>query len=171
MHVIEVLSECLSACSVKWTDEKKEFKDTILHILPHRNTKDRDAIREDYQQKYNSVRLFECFFMFGGTNQITLKIWFINLMWYFSPKDLAKDVSHKLKQQQPAFKHAMTALAMSPAQYDAQTLHDAMKGLGTDESKLDEILITRNKQVGSHFIPVRAAFYQQSYSLKMLLYI
>jgi hypothetical protein len=49
---------------------------------------------------------------------------------------------------QPApLKHAMAALVMSPAQYDAQTLRDAIKGPGTNEKKLNEILITRNKQV------------------------
>lgn len=52
---------------------------------------------------------------------------------------------------QPApLKHAMAALTMSPAQYDAQTLRDAIKGPGTNEKKLNEILITRDKQV-THF--------------------
>lgn len=41
----------------------------------------------------------------------------------------------------------MASLLLSPAQYDAQTLRDAIKGPGTNEKKLDEILITRNKQV------------------------
>jgi hypothetical protein len=49
---------------------------------------------------------------------------------------------------QPApLKHAMAALIMSPHQYDAMTLRDAIKGPGTNEKKLNEILATRSKQV------------------------
>jgi hypothetical protein len=44
----------------------------------------------------------------------------------------------------------MAALIMSPAQYDAMNLRDAIKGPGINEKKLNEILICRKKQVFSH---------------------
>lgn len=37
------------------SDEKKEFKDTLLNILPHRTAAQREAIREEYRDKFDSV--------------------------------------------------------------------------------------------------------------------
>ena len=46
------------------------------------------------------------------------------------------------------FRTAVLALMETKAVYDAQCLRNAMKGLGTDESVLIEILCTRTNQVG-----------------------
>ncbi|ELT94148.1 hypothetical protein CAPTEDRAFT_139498, partial [Capitella teleta] len=60
--------------------------------------------------------------------------------------DLLEDANRRLTWQPGPLKHATSALIMSPAQYDAQTIREAIKGPGTNEKKLNEILITRNKQ-------------------------
>lgn len=63
----------------------------------------------------------------------------------------------KLSWHSAPLKHAMASLVMSSAQNDAQTLRDAIKGPGTNERKLNEILITRNNQVSSIVIIVNVA--------------
>ncbi|XP_026999286.1 annexin A1-like [Tachysurus fulvidraco] len=58
-------------------------------------------------------------------------------------KDLMKTLGSVLKSH---YKHAALALLMTPPQYDAHELRQAMKGLGTNEKVLDEILGTRSNQ-------------------------
>eukprot|EP00794_Sanderia_malayensis_P012776 gene12776-14087_t len=60
-------------------------------------------------------------------------------------RDLIKDFKDELSGH---YEDAIIAMMMSPADYDATVLRKAMKGLGTDEDPLIEILCTRtNKEI------------------------
>lgn len=60
-------------------------------------------------------------------------------------KELVKELKGELSGH---FEEAVLALLMPPAEYDAYQIHIAMKGLGTDEKALIEILCSRtNKQI------------------------
>ena len=63
------------------------------------------------------------------------------------PQDLLSDIGKKLRWKEQDFKDALVAMLVPPAENDARTLYEAMKGLGTDEAKLNEILISRNQKV------------------------
>ena len=55
-------------------------------------------------------------------------------------RDLIKDLKSELSGK---FEDTVMALFMEPIEYDCRTLKDAMKGIGTDEDTLIEILSTR----------------------------
>lgn len=58
-----------------------------------------------------------------------------------------KDLIKRLQEDTSGnFKQVISAMFMSPAEYDAYCLYKAMKGLGTDEGVLIEIIGTRNNQ-------------------------
>ena len=58
-----------------------------------------------------------------------------------------KDLIKRLQEDTSGnFKQVISALFMTPAEYDAYCLYKAMKGLGTDEGVLIEIIGTRNNQ-------------------------
>ncbi|ELT94149.1 hypothetical protein CAPTEDRAFT_139493, partial [Capitella teleta] len=61
-------------------------------------------------------------------------------------KDLKDDIGRKLNSHPGPLKHAMTSLVMSQGENDAHTVRQAVKGFGTNEADLNEILITKNKQ-------------------------
>ncbi|XP_071159420.1 annexin A6-like isoform X6 [Mytilus edulis] len=56
-------------------------------------------------------------------------------------KDLAKELQSELTGD---FEEIILALMMTPVEYDAYCLHDAMNGMGTTESTLIGIICTRN---------------------------
>ncbi|XP_076095698.1 annexin A6-like [Mytilus galloprovincialis] len=56
-------------------------------------------------------------------------------------KDLAKELQSELTGD---FEEIILALMMTPVEYDAYCLHDAMDGMGTTESTLIGIICTRN---------------------------
>ncbi|XP_041032383.1 annexin A5-like [Carcharodon carcharias] len=56
-------------------------------------------------------------------------------------KDLTEDLKSELSGK---FESLIVALLLSAAQYDAKELHDALKGAGTSEDVLIEILASRN---------------------------
>ncbi|KAM4703634.1 annexin A11 [Rhinophrynus dorsalis] len=56
-------------------------------------------------------------------------------------KDLIKDLKSELSGN---FEKAILAMMKAPAYYDAQEIHDAIKGAGTDEECLIEILASRS---------------------------
>lgn len=56
-------------------------------------------------------------------------------------RDLIKDIKDECSG---SFEDALVALAADPAEYDAQLLRRAIKGMGTDEHILTEILCTRH---------------------------
>ncbi|XP_066514038.1 annexin A1-like [Hoplias malabaricus] len=58
-------------------------------------------------------------------------------------KNLLKTLTSSLKSH---YEEVVLALLMTPAQYDAHELRNAMKGLGTNEKVLCEILGTRSNQ-------------------------
>ncbi|XP_062844821.1 annexin A1-like [Trichomycterus rosablanca] len=67
-------------------------------------------------------------------------------------KDLIKTLKSSLKSH---YEDVVLALLMTPAQYDAHELRMALKGLGTNEQVLNEILGTRsNKEIEQ----IKAAF-------------
>ena len=58
-----------------------------------------------------------------------------------------KDLIKRLEEDTSGnFKQVIKAMFMTPAEYDAYCLYKAMKGLGTDEGVLIEIIGTRNNQ-------------------------
>jgi hypothetical protein len=60
-------------------------------------------------------------------------------------KKYSKDLIAAVKSETSGdFGRAMIGVLKDPRQYDADTLHDAMKGLGTDEFTLFSVLIGRN---------------------------
>jgi len=56
-------------------------------------------------------------------------------------KDLIKEIKSETSGN---FERALVALLMGPVEYDAFLLHDAMAGLGTNDSQLIEVLVTRH---------------------------
>jgi annexin A7/11 len=56
-------------------------------------------------------------------------------------KDLIKEIKSETSGN---FERALVALLMGPIEYDAFLLHDAMAGLGTNDSQLIEVLVTRH---------------------------
>ena len=58
------------------------------------------------------------------------------------------DLSYDLKEciTGKDFTYAIRNLITTPAKFDAETLYKAMKGIGTDEDDLSEILCTRSYQ-------------------------
>ncbi len=70
-----------------------------------------------------------------------------------------KDLIKRLKEDTSGnFKQVIAGMFMTPAEYDAMCLYKAMKGLGTDESVLIEIIGTRtNEQLRA----IKVAFEQE----------
>lgn len=59
-----------------------------------------------------------------------------------------KDLSEVLKSELSGdFEELILALLMTPSEYDAHCLHNAVRGLGTDENVLITILATRSSKV------------------------
>ncbi|CAI5446736.1 unnamed protein product [Caenorhabditis angaria] len=75
------------------------------------------------------------------TNSERQEIWKVYNSKY--SEDLIKSLENKLSG---AFRTFMVALMLKPADYDAKQLFEAMKGAGTTEEILIEILVTRNNQ-------------------------
>ena len=76
-------------------------------------------------------------------------------------KDLLKDFEDNFKGQ---FKDCLVALYKSPAEYDADLLYNAMKGIGSDKEVITEVLCFRHDRIedikkkfqekyGKEFIP------------------
>lgn len=57
---------------------------------------------------------------------------------------MAKELQSELTGD---FEEIILALMMTPVEYDAYCLHDAMDGMGTTESTLIGIICTRNAKV------------------------
>lgn len=70
-------------------------------------------------------------------------------------RDLIKDLKSETSGQ---FQSTLMALMMSPAEYDAQSLYRAIKGLGTADSVLIEILCTRSN---SEIKAIKDAYYKE----------
>lgn len=59
------------------------------------------------------------------------------------PQDLMKDLRSELSGD---FEDTIIAMMMSPVEYDAYCLHEAMKGLKTDKTTLIGIICSKNNE-------------------------
>uniref|UniRef100_A0A4W4G278 Annexin n=1 Tax=Electrophorus electricus TaxID=8005 RepID=A0A4W4G278_ELEEL len=75
-------------------------------------------------------------------------------------KDLVKTLKSVLKSH---YEDTVVALLMNPAQYDAYELRQAMKGLGTNEKVLNEILGTRS----NHEIRLLKTAFKEAYGAEL----
>lgn len=101
----------------------------IIDILGNRTTDQRLKIRDRYRKISDRVR-----------TKIDFPIhFFFCLSLQDFDADLKKDTSRD-------FRHILKALFYSPVEYDCHELHRAIKGLGTNEEILIEILITRSNK-------------------------
>jgi annexin A7/11 len=71
-------------------------------------------------------------------------------------KDLIKEIKSETSGN---FERALVALLQAPVEYDAWLIHDAIQGLGTNDSQLIEVLVTRHPD---HLKKV-TAFFQNAY--------
>ena len=74
------------------------------------------------------------------------------------PKDLISELNSELSG---GLKKLCAGLCMSPADFDAMNLNKAIKGLGTDEQVLTEIICTRSNQ---ELTDVKAAYKASKFS-------
>jgi len=70
-------------------------------------------------------------------------------------KDLIKEIQSETSGN---FEDALVALLRGPEEYDAWLLHDSIKGLGTNDSQLIEVLVTRHPD---HLKKVVTFFHKQ----------
>ena len=70
-----------------------------------------------------------------------LEMFYLCTITVFLLQDLIEDVKGDLSGH---FLDTIKALLMAPAEYDAYQLRKAMKGLGTDEDVLIEVICTRS---------------------------
>jgi len=71
-------------------------------------------------------------------------------------KDLIKEIKSETSGH---FERALVALLQTPVEYDAWLIHDAIQGLGTNDSQLIEVLVTRHPD---HLKKV-STFFQKTY--------
>ncbi len=67
-------------------------------------------------------------------------------------QDLIEEMKDELSGD---FEEAIVAILMASVEFDAYCLHDAMAGIGTDESVLNGILTSRSAKVGHFFQLIR----------------
>ncbi|KJE90820.1 Anxa6 protein [Capsaspora owczarzaki ATCC 30864] len=70
----------------------------------------------------------------------------------YAPRTIVQDIKSETSGQ---YRNTLLALMMTRSEYDAESIHESIKGLGTDDSTLIEILCTRS---GPEIKAIRESF-------------
>lgn len=111
---------------------------TLIEILGHRTQDQRLQIVKKYKAMFNKVRQVTTQAVKLSYDLVFAKI---TILSSFLLQDLKDDL---VSDTSGNFRSTLKALVIDRAEYEASCLYKAMKGLGTDESVLIEILATRS---------------------------